>query len=649
MTFAQPIWLLGGLILCCSLTILNHFRQKKKRAALAKFASNHLLGQLTRNISTRKRRYKHILLLAAVFLLFVALARPQYGHKWIEVKRKGIDLLFALDTSKSMLAEDIKPNRLKRAHFAILDFVQQLEGDRVGLLPFAGSAYLMCPLTMDYSAFEQSLQAVNTGIIPRGGTNIAQVIDSATQILFNNANHKILIILTDGENLEGDALAAAVKAAEQGLTIHTIGVGSATGELVPIAGGQQGFVKDASGSFVTSKLDEATLREIAEKTGGIYAPLGATGQGLETIYQEKLALIPKEELAERRHKVPLERFQWPLALALLILLMEFPMSERKNNRKPNLLTSVTKRIAKKRGVAAVALVILMFSHAKGYASPGEDAYSKGDFLQAGEYYQNQLKKAPDDPKLNYNYGTSAFKNNMFDDAIDAFTKALRSDDIDLQKKAYYNKGNSHYHKGAEMVQAQPENSVKEWQQALEALDAALELAPDDARAKRNHQIISERLKELEKQLENQPQNNDKQSGQNQEQKEQQPDKSQNRGEGEERSQDKNDSGKDENGQTESSQSPQSNPQDKAQQAGEQEDKETDEEEQPVARNQTPPASPADQEAKDQAVADARRREQGKMTKEEAEQLLNALKNEEGELNFIPKGKNHSNNEVTKDW
>ena len=351
MNFAQPLWIIVGLLSCIGLALFLHYMKKKRLATLEKFVAHQLIGRLTRNISTNRRRNKNLLLLLAVFCCFAALARPQYGFHWVDVQRKGIDLLFALDTSKSMLAEDIKPNRLKRAHLAILDFVRQLDGDRVGLLPFAGTSYLMCPLTLDYDAFEQSLTAVSTDLIPRGGTNIAGVIDHALEVLDNAANHKILIIVTDGENLEGDSVKAAETAAEKGLTIYTVGVGTSRGELIPLAGsGGQGFVKDPAGNFVTSRLDETGLTAIAEKSGGLYAPLGAAGEGLETIYQRKLALIPKEELAERRHKVPIERFEWPLALAAVVLVVEMLIGERKRPKSPTSIgEAIRRRIRRKSG------------------------------------------------------------------------------------------------------------------------------------------------------------------------------------------------------------------------------------------------------------------------------------------------------------
>lgn len=652
MNLAQPLWLFGGLFICITLALVLYYLGKRKQAALAKFASHHLVGQLTRNISGRKRRYKLLLLLAAIFFCFAALARPQYGHKWIDVKRKGIDLLFALDTSKSMLAEDMKPNRLKRAHFAILDFVRQLDGDRVGILPFAGSAYLMCPLTIDYDAFEQSLAAVNTGVIPRGGTNIAEVINKAVDILHNDANHKILIILTDGENLEGDVISAAKEAAEKGLTIYTIGLGSSQGELIPLGGGNQGFVKDKDGNFVTSKLDEETLSAIAEKSGGMYAPLGAAGEGLETIYQQKLALIPKEELAEKRHKIPLERFEWPLAAALVLLVLEFSIGERKNSRPVSLFSKVKWKFGRKNKLASLVLLLILSTGAKVYGSTGEKAFAEGDYLKASEYFSKRLEKAPGDPKLNYNYGACAYKNNMFDDAVDAFSKALKSDNIELQQRAYFNKGNSHYQKGAEMLQADPNSTTKQWTQALESLKSAIELAPGDTNARHNRDVIAKRLEELQKQLEQQ-ENEQKQDNQNQQQDQQDKEQS---GTGESR-QSNAEKEKNKPEQTESDKPQENQDQQPRSDDGDQEEdsenkKQQDtrqnensgESEQPVPINES---QAEEEKEKEQVEKDAIRRQEGKMTKEEAEQLLNALKNEEGELNFIPVGT--ANDTVSKDW
>ncbi len=651
MDFAQPHWLLVGVISCIGLAFLFSYMQKKRLAALEKFAAHQLIGRLTRNVSWNRRRYKNILLLLAVFFCFAALARPQYGFQWVEVKRKGIDLLFALDTSKSMLAEDIKPYRLKRAHLAILDFVRQLDGDRVGLIPFAGSAYLMCPLTMDYSAFEDSLAAITTDIIPRGGTNIAAVINMAVETLNNAANHKILIILTDGENLEGDAIKAAEDAAKQGLTIYTVGVGTSQGELIPLSETSgKGFMKDKMGNFVTSKLDETTLSAIAQKTGGLYVPLGTAGEGLETIYQKKLALVPKEELAERRHKVPLERFEWPLAAALLALIFELLVGERKKARALPFFNSILhklKRGKKMTGTTAIILLLSLGVTTKAYCSKGEEAFARGDYLQASQYYQAQLKNSPNDPKLQYNFGTSSFKNNMYDDAIEAFSNALKSDDIELQKKAYYNRGNSYYQKGAEVQQTDPKTTIDQWKKALDSLQSALKLDPNDADAKHNQELIKQRLAELEKKQEQNKQ--EQKDQQDQKQNEDSKDKKQSNSSQQDKNQQqpKADKQKSENGKPEEKQD-----------SGKKDAQGKDQQQQPdKEKNDIKPDKPTQvNESQDKnknsgqhANQDAQRQQLGKMTKEEAENLLNALKNEEGELNFVPSGHGKNENDVEKDW
>lgn len=655
MDFAQPHWLLIGFFTCLGLLFLFRYLEKRRKAALEKFAAHQLIGRLTANISGKKRRYKNILLLLAVFFSFAALARPQYGFEWVDVKRKGIDLLFAVDSSKSMLAEDIKPNRLKRAHLAILDFVQQLGGDRVGLIPFAGSAYLMCPLTLDYEAFSDSLATITTDIIPRGGTNIGSVIDIAVATLNNAANHKILIIVTDGESLEGDAIKAAENAAKAGLTIYTVGVGTSQGELIPITdGSNKGFVKDQNGNFVTTRLDETTLSALAEKSGGLYVPLGTAGEGLETIYQQKLALIPKNELAERRHKLPLDRFEWPLAAAVFFLIFELLLGERKNGRPPRPLFFIKpvadwlKRRKKMGGVAAIILLLSLSFAPRAYCSRGEEAYKQKDYLQASEYYLQKLEKSPDDPELLYNYGTAAFKNNLYDDAIEAFTKALKSDDIELQQKAYYNRGNSYYQKGAEAQQADPKAAINQWQEALSSLDSALKLNPGDADAKHNQQIIKKQLEELEKQQQQEQQDKQNQKEQQQsndsqnppkddttqQEKQQQPTNDQQKT-GDKQPEQKNGSPEvPENKGEQEQQSPQSN----------EPEREAGDKPEPI--NQTPGEN--DQEVQ-QAAQGTDEQQPGKMTKKEALSLLNALKNEEGELNFVPFDSQSTENDVDKDW
>ncbi|PIE72348.1 MAG: hypothetical protein CSA20_08405 [Deltaproteobacteria bacterium] len=643
MTFAQPLWFFVALALCLGLWALFYAQEKQRKAVLQDFAAKQLVGRLVQNISFARRRLKQVLLILAVFLLCAALARPQYGEQWVEVKRKGIDLLFALDTSKSMLVEDVRPNRLKRASLGILDFVQKLEGDRIGLLPFAGSSFLMCPLTLDYAAFEQSLSAVTADVIPVGGTNLAGVIEAAEKILNNGANHKILIVLTDGEELAGQAVVEARKAAEKGLTVYTVGVGTTEGELIPLAGG--GFVKDTDGNFVLSKLDAETLKKVAEVTGGLYVPLGVAGEGLETIYRQKLSLIPEDELAERRHKVPIDRFGWPLVAALLLLVAEFLLGEK---RAPGTRFRATKKglvAVANRGLAFLLLTGLLFAQTEVKASPGEESFARKDYIGASEYYAQQLERGLETPEIYYNSGVSAYKNNMYDDAIDALAKALPTADLELQEKIYFNLGNSYYQKGLETLQTDPELTKTQWQQAIEAYESVSSLDPEDMKARHNRKIVEERLKKLEEQKTKQEQNQE----QNQEQK-QQDEAQQQTGERSSRdregqkeepqSSDTVDAGQEEHGQKESGERQQveADPsQSRQKKAGD-------------SKEQTSGALSREdgEDLRQQGAEDALRRQQGKMTQKEAERLLDAMKNEDGELNFVPVKKG-AMNQVKKDW
>ncbi len=643
MNFTYPIWIFVGLSICIGLLFTLQLLQKYRLSRLEKFASHKLLGKLTMTISPTRRRYKNVFILIAIFFCFVALARPQYGYKWVEVKRKGIDLLFAIDVSKSMLVQDIKPNRLKRASLAILDFVQQLEGDRVGLLPFAGSAYLMCPLTLDYEAFEHSLSAVTSSIIPKGGTNLPSVINKAVTTLDNEANHKILIILTDGENLQGDTLAAAAEAADKGLKIYTVGVGTSEGELIPLSAG--GFTKDQQGNFVTSKLDEITLTEIADKTGALYVPLGTGSEGLSRIYQEKLSLIPKEELAERRHKVPLERPEWPLGLALLLLGIEFCIGERRVKHKLPSIQSLKKGLKLGKKLSLLLFFAVAAMPNSGWAGKGEVAYDQGNFLEAAEIYSKRLEKNPDDPILNYNFGTTSYKNNMLDDAIDAFTKALKSEDVKLQQKAYFNLANSRYQKGAETLQADSGQTIDQWKEAINSLEAALELEPQNQPAKDNLDVIKKKLEELEKQQQKQQKDKDNQQQDNQKKQDEQGKDQQLEGTNKESS----DNSSGDTDKADPSSTSEKNDEQETQQSSpdKSEDEGQDENATQQAAQENSEKEAQTSNSTEQAAEDAKRQELGKMTKEEAERLLNALKNEEGELNFVPAGSNDQ--ETTKDW
>ncbi|MCB1124461.1 MAG: VWA domain-containing protein, partial [Verrucomicrobiae bacterium] len=272
MTFAYPIIFAVALVMI-PLMLFWAFRvERGKQRQLKNFLAPALIKQLTVSVSQRRKQLKAVLWTVGISLIVIAVARPQYGYIWQEVKSKGIDVVFALDTSKSMLAQDIRPNRLERAKLAVLDFIDKMGSDRIGLVAFSGSAFLQCPLTLDYNAFRQSLEILEPGVIPVPGTDIASAIQIAESAFNKENNFKILILITDGEDLDGRGVQVAREAAKRGVRVFTLGVGSKEGEIIPFTNesGQRDYVRDENGNVVRTRLDESTLRQISEASNGFY-------------------------------------------------------------------------------------------------------------------------------------------------------------------------------------------------------------------------------------------------------------------------------------------------------------------------------------------------------------------------------------------
>jgi Ca-activated chloride channel family protein len=519
--FSHPAWLPAGFIACLCLLWLWRRYDARQHAALALFVSAHLRAQLTQSVSVGRRRIQRALTLAALALLFVALAGPLMGYRWEQVSRRGIEIIFAVDTSRSMSTPDVKPDRLTRARLAIDDFTRELDGDAVGLVAFAGDAFLVCPITLDYGAFHESLNAVDINTIPRGGTNIASAIREAQAALRRRpSSDKILILVTDGEDLEGDALIAAQAAArEDGLKIYTVGVGTAQGDLIPLNtipnGGlakNGGFVKDESGSFVKSRLDEPALKAIAAATGGQYAPLGAQEQGLEAIYRGSLAPLLKHDLASRQQRVYIQRYQWPLAGSLALLLMSLLIGTRRRVRVRR-RDPVSARPALAGPAAgsftAVALLMLLLALAptgplRASTTSADEAYKKGDFATAAREYAAAAARSPKKPELQYNAGTASYRAGQFAQAAKAFQESIsRAPSGDArrlaeQEDAYYNLGNTLYRAGQKTAEGSPQQTLQTWNQAVKAYDTALQLRPDDADSKFNRDFVKRKIAELQK-------------------------------------------------------------------------------------------------------------------------------------------------------
>ncbi|HSI85932.1 MAG: VWA domain-containing protein [Candidatus Methylacidiphilales bacterium] len=341
MEFEYTYWLWAGAAVVIVLAILFYRASASRKGALQKFLAPHLIQALTSSVSPERRRFKMVLLLLGIALLFVAMARPRVPGVMKDRVRRGIDMMIAIDTSKSMMADDVKPNRLTRAKLAVNDLLNSVGGDRVGLIAFAGAPFLQCPLTLDFDNFRDALNVLDTSIIPKGGTDIGAAIREALaafQSMPGSSNYKILILITDGEDLAGRALEDAKNAAAKGLRIYTIGVGTAAGENIQQVDdmGQLTLVKDpTTGNPVRSRLDETTLTAIADATGGVYMPLGGVGD-LQKIYTKYLEPLPKQELSKRKERVYEEYFQYPLMLALVCFIVEYMLSNRKlsSHREP---------------------------------------------------------------------------------------------------------------------------------------------------------------------------------------------------------------------------------------------------------------------------------------------------------------------------
>jgi len=679
LTFAQPLFIIAGLITCTLAFVYLRVSAVKRRKALARFARPEITTRLTANVSQGRRNIKNTLFLLAVFCCFLALARPQYGDNWIEVRQKGIDILIAVDTSRSMLARDITPNRLVRAKLAIKDFVARLEGDRIGLMPFAGTSFLMCPLTTDYSAFLTSLDAISPDTIPVGGTDLAGVITSADKILEGESNHKILILVTDGEDLEGTVMQAAELAAQTHMTIYTVGVGTSEGELIPNIDGSKGtFIKDDAGNFVRSRLDETMLTKIAEITGGLYVPLGTMGQGFTTIYQQKLELVPQEEHHERMERRPIERFYWPLALAIFLLAMEFLLSGRKPSRSFGLplIKTAGRRLFKRKELLIVLLLFPGYLPQIANGSTGDELYQAGDFEQAELEYIKELAEEPDNVRLQFNLGDAQYKAGAYEKAIASYTQALQSDDLGLQAQSYYNLGNARYRLGKASLEKDSEHTMELYRQAIEDYEGSLALNPEDKDAAFNRDLVKKQLEELEKQQQEKEKKEDQQNKDNKEEqdkKQKEEDKQSQSGqdssqkdskEQEEKSgeqsqdQDKK-SGDDQSAEdSKEAESPQKKEEsgdkeghknDKNDNKANADDEQKRQEKQGAQANNDAPDNKPGQPGGMMSKADQERRQLGKMTMQEAQDLLDALEGEEGRLNFIPQGERRSNKHPLKNW
>jgi Ca-activated chloride channel family protein len=519
--FARPIWLwaLAALPLLGSLFL---FSARRRRSALTFFVSADLEEALAPGYSWRRQLAKGLLRLGAFAFLVLAAAGPRFGSQLVKVERQGIDIVVALDTSLSMLAEDVPPNRLEAAKREISDLIGGLKGDRVGLVAFSGEAVPMCPLTVDYDAALMLVRSMDVYTVSEPGTAIASAVQTSVSLFEGSEKgDRVIILVTDGENTSGDLDDAIRLAADKHVRIYPIGLGTPKGELIPergTDGAVTGYKKDARGETVLSRLDEGALERIAAGTHGKYLPSTSEGLELKVLYDEISGMerkLIKGEFVERKK----ERFWFPLGLSLLMLLIDTAIGKRgRQAAKEN------RRILHTGMAAMLTICAALFlttnanaarSVSRSKVSSGNHAYKDKDYSKAFDLYKSAIGDTVRPPKnaygAYYNGGNALFQQKKYQSAIDYYQRGYSADSVQTGKMLY-NRGN------ALMKSGKAAEAVESYVQALQYL-------PDDKDARHNLEMAL--IQKQQEQKQKQQQKNDKGNKQDQKngQQQSQPDSS----------------------------------------------------------------------------------------------------------------------------
>jgi Ca-activated chloride channel family protein len=519
---------------------------------------------------------------------------------------------------------------------------------------FAGTAFLQCPLTLDDAAFSQSVDSLDTATISQGGTALAEAIQTA-KTAFKDAgdNHKVLVLFTDGEDHDGEAVPAAQDAAKAGMRIFTVGIGSPEGELLRIKDdkGRVGYIQDEQGKPVKSHLNEELLRQIADAANGFYLPLRGT-KTMDTLYERGLAPLPKSEVSSRLLRQYHERFQWPLAVAIILLFLEMFLPERKRRRNPK-GEAVSGAAPVPAGIGEMAAILLLLAQPVNAWSGSSDAlheYRTGKYQDALKEYQKLLERKSDDPRLHFNTGAAAYQSKQLEEAAKQFNDALASPDLELQQRAYYNLGNTLYRLGEKI--SEPEKKQQAWENSIKQYESALKLNQQDPDAKFNHEFVKQQLEELKKQQsQSQSQKNSDKNKQDKNQQQQQQNQSQ------------NDSKKDQEQKSQSQKQQDQQQQNQNSQAQNQPQPQQDQDKQDANQTQQKPGQMGEKKdaaqnqssgkqndkSKEQAEQEAAMMAAGQMTPQQAQQLLDAEKANEEVLRLAPMEKRNGQGRPFKDW
>lgn len=514
----ENIDLLNYLWVIPALVLLFLWFLQWKRITLKKYGDFKVISRLIPDRSIFRHWFKFTLLVLSVAFLVIGIANPQIGSQLEKEERKGVDIIIALDVSNSMMAEDIRPSRIERARQAVSRFIDRISDDRIGLIAFAGKAFPLLPLTNDYAAAKMFLSNASTDIVSEQGTSISDAIDLALRSFPQGPQGKALVIITDGEDHEGEVLAKVEEAVSKGIVIHTIGIGSTQGVPIPQYRNnvRVGFRTTRDGQTVITRLNESMLQQIAAAGQGSYVRATNAQFGLSRIFDE----INKMEKGEFQGKVFAEfegRYYYFLYLALFLLLFEIIIFERSN------------RWLRKLGRLIPVLILFISVDAQAQSENqnirrGNKNFENEKFQDAELNYRKALEKNENSFRGNFNLGNSVYRQENYEEAANAFQRAIvNQTDKTERSKAFYNFGNS-------MLKNQ------QIPESIEAYKNALRLNPDDDDARHNLAYAQQMLQQQQEQQQqqqdgdknddNQDQKNDQQQEQQQDQDQQQDDQQQ---------------------------------------------------------------------------------------------------------------------------
>ncbi len=510
----HDIAMLNWLWLTPLLAVLFYYAARKRRDALARFVDSGLLPQLNPHLNAANRFWKAIAITLASVFLVVALARPAWNRLPQTVKQRGRDVVFLLDVSRSMLAEDLAPNRLDRAKLAIMDAVDKLEGDRVALVVFAGTAVVKCPLTLDYGFFRMALDDVSPLSVTRGGTLIGDALRKVAGNVFDQkqSQYRDVVLITDGEDHESFPVEAAKSLGEMQVRLIAIGLGDENvGRRIPLtdAGGEMTFLK-FNGREVWSKLDARTLREMVNATpGGRYLNVSTGAIDLGDVYRQLIASAERQDIESRTIDRYEEKFQIFLAVGFLLLAVEMLLRERRPRRQRN--RGATPPAA----AALIAAALLSFpsgaraASVRSLVNEGNEAYRQEAYEKAIAAYDRAAEQDPDSAYAALNRGNALYRSENFSESVEAYEQAVqRSLDrgrTDLEAGGRYNLGNALYRQGEQLAERNPQAAIDLLGKAARSYKDALRLDRGLTNAAHNVEIARRLMRQLRRKAEQQQQ------------------------------------------------------------------------------------------------------------------------------------------------